>query len=159
MNRAELRKLRFIHMAIALGASLFAGISYYIQSYRGPFLSQSALDEHGLTLEYSIIIWLFLLILTAMLVNRKLLSKARVKETLDAKLLSYRQVLIIQWAIIEFMGISTLIVYIISGINNIFLYGLMTIAYQLYERPHALKTIKDLKLNEEEARETRERFK
>ena len=152
----SIKKLKLIHLALALFMSALAVAAYFIVDKEGGL---AASPEGILNYEVMAILIVFLLLVTSMLVNRAKLRSIVGQGSLEERMEAYLKASILHFALLEGMTLLLTVVFLLSGINNIFLYALLSIAYFLYHRPHPMKLVTDLKLEGDEEDEIREAFK
>ncbi|MFY0643115.1 MAG: hypothetical protein JXR19_01460 [Bacteroidia bacterium] len=152
--RQVIRKLRVIHVAIALGIAILSAIAHFFYKKNGVLL-QEGFNE--INWEYGIMVSLAVLLLAGQWYYRKSLKGIQ-SETLLEKLQAYTKVQIILYASIELGSIIALVGFVMTGLNNLFLYNMIFILYLLYNRPHIIKIKRDLKLSDDEVAELKQVF-
>ena len=150
-----IKKLRIIHVVIAVGIAILSTIAHFVFQDTGPLLQEGFND---LNWEYGVMLALALILLLGQWYYRKSLKGIDPSLSLGEKLQAYTKVQIILFASIELGSIIALVGFVLTGLNNLFLYNMIFILYLLYNRPHLIKIKRDLKLNDSEHEELKQVF-
>lgn len=156
MNKDDIRRLKIIHFALVAGGVVFSTITYYLNTVHH-YYENTGVQLNPIYLEYGILGAIFITILF-----NAIHSKSRIKKIshlkLGDKLKAYKDILMYQYQLIEGLVLGIIIFYMLTGLPNLLLYGLMCIVYMVYNRPNALKAIKDLSLDDNDADHLRSLF-
>lgn len=153
--KENIKKWRMIHLVISLAIVALTTIAYFYHEQNGALLD---VGHASIGWEYAILLLLILSILIGQWVYRKQLKDIRLESDLQVKLNRYHKSLVILYAGIETGSMISLFAFVLSGLNNIFLYNMIFIVYLIYNRPNPMKFISDLKLNPTESEEVRSAF-
>lgn len=154
--KEHIRRLRIIHVATAIVLS-FITLGIYLKVDKTGSLLE--VKPNDLNFELMAIVAVFAITALGLVINKMQLNKTLDISPLEAKLDRYKIATIVLYATIEVMIFIMLILFLLSGLSNILLYSLLSLVYFIYHRPHPLKLIKDMKLNDEDADTIRESFK
>ena len=142
--------LQVIHAAMLIGQVIFIGVAYLINlSNEGGLAGENAAD---FTSSFQIIAVVLVLggVIGSLSLSSSRLKSIRNKVGLRAKLLDYRSLLIMKYALLEAPCLTTIVFYLITG-NLFFLMVVLPILLLFFMgRPSKEKAIADLALKNKE---------
>ncbi len=144
--KSEIKKLRFLHISVVASLAAFTAIAYLFVS------RQVKVSEASLSVELELV---FMLIIATLSIIGYLLFKRKFQiseeqNTLIDQFKHIRVGMIIQYAFVEGATILSLIVYLIFGVQNFFLFALLLLVYLIYLRPNDIKLQRFLHLEAED---------
>lgn len=138
--------LTVIHSALLTGQTAFAAVAYYLVS-SGQFVTNGELKS-----VFQIVASVLVLggILAGYLLGKNQLQVIRSKSKLLEKLVAYRSMMIIKWALLEMPSLFAIVSFLLTGSS--FFLGLMAVILVIFfmNRPSAYSVAADLELSPHE---------
>ncbi len=153
MNSNYLKTLRLTYFALAMGIVLFMVVTILVKSINGPL----AENDISVTQRAPFIIVLILITGVALMVYRTVFHKKllaiRTLPSLDKKLAAWRELSMLQGALIEAPSFFALVLFMLLGINVLLVWPVAGLILFWISQPTRDKLINELTLTPNEISE------
>ena len=140
------KTIKIVHLALVAGIIFFMLIALFLQFNGFGKMGK----EFNTIFIYVASLFVLVGISASYLISKRKLKACLSKPTLLEKLNSYREVLVLKFALLEAPAFFVIVVYLLTG--NLFYIGLaiLTLIFFVIHRPTVTSTITDLALNSKE---------
>jgi hypothetical protein len=153
MNSNYMKSLRIIYFALAIGIAFFMMVTLFLNRLSGPF----AENEISPTQRAPFIIVLIILTGATLMVFKAVFPKKRdaiqVLPTLDKKLAAWRELCVLQGALIEAPSFFALVLFLLLGIYPLLVWPIVGIILFWMTQPTREKLISGANLSDNEIAE------
>ena len=153
MNSTYLKSIRIVYFSLAMGIVLFLLVTFFVTNMNGP-LAETTISA---TEKAPFIIALIILTGTVFMIF-KLIFPKKIKiiqslPTLEKKLITWRELCILQGALIEAPAFFAIVLFLLIGVYPLLIWPLVGILLFWLKQPSREKLIIDAKLSTSEIAE------
>jgi hypothetical protein len=150
MNSNYLKSLRIVYFALAMGILLFMLVIIFISNLNGPLAETEISPTQRAPFLIVLIVLTGAIVMVYKAVIPKKLDAIKVLPTLDRKLAAWRELCILQGALIEAPAFFALVLFLLLGIYVLLIWPLAGIAIFWLTQPTRDKLISEANLSSSE---------
>ena len=153
MNQSYLKSLRIVYFAFAMGIAFFLLITLFLLSITGPFAETDISSAQRTPFLIVLLVLTGGIFVVFRAIFPKKLEAIRVLPTLDRKLLAWRELCILQGALIEAPAFFAIILILLLGVYSLIVWPVAGIALFWISQPTRDKLIREANLSQAEIAE------
>jgi len=153
MNSNYLKSLRIVYFALAMGIALFLLVTLIINNANGPLSEESLSPIQRAPFLIALIVLTGTAFLLYRIIFTKKLDVIKTLPTLDRKLAAWRELCILQGALIEAPAFFALVLFMLLGIYTLFVWPLAAFFLFWLSQPSRDRLISDANLSPSEIAE------
>jgi hypothetical protein len=150
MNSNYLKSLRIVYFALAMGILLFMLVIIFISNFNGPLAETEISPTQRAPFLIVLIVLTGAIVMVYKVVFPKKLEAIKVLPALDRKLAAWRELCILQGALIEAPAFFALVLFLLLGIYVLLIWPLAGIVLFWLSQPTRDKLISEANLSTSE---------
>ncbi len=153
MNSNYLKALRIVYFALAIGIALFVLITVLVNKLNGPLAKTDISSAQKAPFIIALIVLTGAVIIVYKLLFPKKLEVIRGLSSLEKKLAAWREIYILQGALIEAPAFFAIVLFMLLGISTLLIWPVAGIILFWMTQPTREKLIKETRLSASEIAE------
>jgi|WetSurMetagenome_2_1015567.scaffolds.fasta_scaffold45202_3 hypothetical protein len=153
MHSNYLKSLRIVYFALAMGIVFFVLVSLFLNSVNGPFSSTALTPTERAPFLITLIVITGLIFMAYKAIFPKKLDIIKSMPTLERKLLAWRELNILQGALIEAPAFFATVLFLLLGVSVLLIWPLAGLVLFWLTQPTREKLIRDANLTSKETEE------
>lgn len=153
MNSNYLKSLRIVYFALAMGIALFLLVTLIINNANGPLTEESLSPTQRAPFLIALIVLTGTAFMLYKIIFPKKLDIIKTLPTLDRKLAAWRELCVLQGALIEAPAFFALVLFLLLGIYTLFVWPLAAFLLFWLRQPSRDRLISEANLSSSEIAE------
>jgi hypothetical protein len=153
MHTNYLKSLRIIYFALAMGIVFFVLVSLFLNSVNGPFSATDLTSTERAPFLITLIVITGFIFMAYRVIFPKKLDLIKSLPTLDRKLVAWRELIILQGALIEAPAFFATVLFLLLGISVLLIWPLTGLLLFWLSQPTREKLIREANLSFAETEE------
>ncbi len=150
MNSNYLKSLRLVYFALAMGIAMFSLVALLINNMNGPLSGNDLKPEEKVPFLIVLVVITSAIFLAYKVYVPKKIVQIQNLPTLDKKLTAWREIIILQGALIEAPSLFAIILFMLLGISTLLLWPLAGLVLFWLTKPDRDKLIAETNLSPSE---------
>ena len=153
MNSNYMKSLRIIYFALAMGIAFFMMVTLFLNRLSGPFAENEITPSQRVPFIVVLVVLTLGFLLVYFAIYPKKMEAIKVLPTLDKKLAAWRELCILQGALIEAPSFFALVLFLLLGIYTLLVWPIVGIILFWMTQPTREKLISGANLTTNEIAE------
>ena len=150
MQTNYLKSLRIVYFALAMGIVFFVLVSLFLNSVNGPFSATDLIPAERAPFLITLIVITGFIFMAYRVIFPKKLDLIKSLPTLDRKLAAWRELCVLQGALIEAPAFFAIVLFLLLGATLLLIWPLAAIALFWLNQPTRDKLISEANLTSSE---------
>jgi len=150
MNSNYLKSLRLVYFALAMGIVVFSLVALLLNNMNGPLSGNDLKPEEKVPFLIVLVVITSAIFLAYKVYVPRKIAQIQNLPSLDKKLIAWREIIIIQGALIEAPSLFAIILFMLLGISTLLLWPLAGLVLFWLTQPDRDKFIADTNLSPSE---------